>query len=154
MWADYGAFRLPSLSIGQRLPTLVFCVATSIAGTNILNVQSCCDQLPLLFIIRVPHPGMVCVSLCIVLNWNWYGKPIIYLGHSKSILDTLVIKWTFYLPKSRGPQSYFRYILLNTQWTFSACMSPKNWCIFNIFAFLENHVIFATLWEMGPLRGL
>ena len=41
-----------------------------------------------------------------------------------------------------------------TQWTFCASMSQKIWFIFYLFAFLENHVLFATLWEMGPLGAL
>ena len=34
-------------------------------------------------------------------------------------------KTDFLFAKSQGPQSYFRYTLLNTQWTFCASMSQK-----------------------------
>ena len=30
----------------------------------------------------------------------------------------------------------------------------KNWYAYDLFAFLENQVLCATLWEMGPLRAL
>ena len=40
-----GAFRLLSLCIGRRLPTLAFCVATHVTRTNIRNAQSCCKRL-------------------------------------------------------------------------------------------------------------
>ena len=42
---NYGVFRLSLFCISQRLPTLVFCVASCVVGTNIRNAQSCCERL-------------------------------------------------------------------------------------------------------------
>ena len=36
----------------------------------------------------------------------------------------LCYKTDFLFAKSQGPQSYFTYTLLNTQWTFCASMRP------------------------------
>lgn len=44
---SYGAFRLPSFCIGQRLSTLVFCMATHITRTNTRTTQICCETLAL-----------------------------------------------------------------------------------------------------------
>ena len=46
LWiGTYGAFRLLSLCIDRRLPTLVFHVATPITRKNVRNAQSCCERL-------------------------------------------------------------------------------------------------------------
>ena len=70
-------------------------------------------------------------------------------------LHHLRYKRDFLFSKIWRPQNYFRYTFLNTQWTFCASMSQKNWRIFfYLFTFIENHVLCATLREMGLLRVL
>ena len=56
--------------------------------------------------------------------------------------------------KSWGPQSYFRYTILNTKWTFCASMRTKLRCVFYLFVFLLENTSFVCIsMGNGPVGG-
>ena len=69
----YGVFRLLSFCIGQRLPTLVFCVATHVMRKYIRNAQSCCERLASADVDRCTAMKSEC-TIRLHLKWrNIYG---------------------------------------------------------------------------------
>ena len=65
----------------------------------------------------------------------------------------LCYKTDFLFAKSRGPQSYFRYTILNRQWKFCANMWKKKLrCIFYLLAFLENTCFVCISMGNGPFE--
>ena len=63
-------------------------------------------------------------------------------------------KTDFLFAKSWGPQSYFRYTILNTKWTLCASMRKKINKVHFLSFEKKINVLCATLWEMGQLRAL
>ena len=62
-----------------------------------------------------------------VLNKSWGARILYTMQHTKEL---------FICKKSR-PQSYFRYTLLNTQWTFCSSMSQKLGAVFICLQFQQ-----------------
>ena len=63
----------------------------------------------------------------------------------------------FLFAKSWGPQSYFRYTILNVKWTFCASMRNILRCVFvficYLFAFLENMCFVCNSMGNGSVEG-
>ena len=67
-------------------------------------------------------------------------------------------KTDFSFAKGWGPQSYFRYTILNTPWTLQVWgekkkKKKKNKVHFYLFAFLENACFVCNSMGNGPIDG-